>query len=72
MGLTDSYQRIFSKKNRILAVFAHPDDAELYAGGTIARLTQDGKIVRVVKVTSGNRGSRQEKGNRSGVSKAST
>ncbi len=61
MGLTDSYQRIFSKKNRILAVFAHPDDAELYAGGTIARLTQDGKIVRVVKVTSGNRGSRQEK-----------
>lgn len=61
MEQLDSYQKIFSKKQRILVVFAHPDDAELYAGGTIARLTQDGKTVRVVKVTSGNRGSRQEK-----------
>ena len=61
MGQADSYKEIFSNKKRILVVFAHPDDAELYAGGTIARLTQDGKTVRVVKVTIGNRGSRQEK-----------
>lgn len=41
-----------------MAVFAHPDDLELYAGGTISRLTSDGKLVRSVKVTSGDMGSR--------------
>jgi LmbE family N-acetylglucosaminyl deacetylase len=54
----DSYDKIFSNKKRILAVFAHPDDLELYAGGTVSRLTSDGKLVRSVKVTSGDMGSR--------------
>jgi LmbE family N-acetylglucosaminyl deacetylase len=58
--MKDSYNDIFKDKERILVVFAHPDDAEIYCGGTIARLTADGKKVRVVKVTSGNKGSRQE------------
>lgn len=58
--MKDSYDDIFKDKERILVVFAHPDDAEIYCGGTIARLTADGKKVRVVKVTSGNKGSRQE------------
>ena len=40
---------------------AHPDDAELYAGGTIARLLAQGLEVRIVKTTAGDRGSRQEK-----------
>lgn len=44
-----------------MVVFAHPDDAEIYAGGTIARLTTDGKTVRSVKMTSGGKGSKQEK-----------
>lgn len=44
-----------------MVVMAHPDDAELYCGGTIARLTADGKEVMMVKVTSGEAGSRQEK-----------
>lgn len=61
----DSYGEIFNNKKRVLVIFAHPDDAELYAGGTIARLVKDGKRVRVVKVTSGNRGSRQEDVNES-------
>lgn len=61
MTVTDSYHQIFDSKNRILAVFAHPDDLELYAGGTIARLISDGKTVRSVKVSSGENGSRQEK-----------
>ncbi|MFA6518189.1 MAG: PIG-L deacetylase family protein [Candidatus Shapirobacteria bacterium] len=59
--ITDSYQRIFADKKRVLVVFAHPDDLELYCGGTVARLISDGKIVRSVKMTSGEMGSRQEK-----------
>lgn len=57
---TCKYKEIFGTKNKILAVFAHPDDTEIYAGGTIARLVTDGKEVLVVKMTLGNRGSRQQ------------
>ena len=42
-------------------VYAHPDDAEMYSGGTIARLKKEGFEVRHVKMTMGNKGSRQEK-----------
>lgn len=58
--MTDSYSEIFADVQRVLVVFSHPDDAEIYAGGTIARLTKDGKRVRVVKMTSGNKGSRDQ------------
>lgn len=57
---TDSFENLFGNKQRILVVMAHPDDAEVMSGGTIARLTTAGKEVRVVKVTRGNKGSRQE------------
>lgn len=58
--MIDSYEKIFENKQRILFVMAHPDDAEIYAGATIARLLADGKEVRIVKMTYGNKGSRQE------------
>ncbi len=58
--MTDSYEKIFGNKQRILFVMAHPDDAEIYAGATIARLIADKKDVRIVKMTYGNKGSRQE------------
>lgn len=58
---TDSFEKIFGNRSRVMAVFAHPDDAQLYCGGTIVRLTKAKKQVRVVKMTSGNRGSRDEK-----------
>lgn len=61
MDSNDAYSTVFGDKSRVLIVFAHPDDAELYVGGTIARLLSDGKRVRVVKMTSGGRGSRQER-----------
>lgn len=61
MNGQDSFEKVFQNKNRVLAIFAHPDDAEIYCGGTLARLIKEGKKVRVVKVTSGDRGSRQEK-----------
>ncbi|MBI2464703.1 PIG-L family deacetylase [Candidatus Shapirobacteria bacterium] len=60
-NITDSYSQIFANKQRIMAVFAHPDDLELYCGGTVSRLIADGKTVRSVKMTSGDMGSRQEK-----------
>lgn len=42
-------------------VFGHPDDLELFCGGTVARLIADGKRVRSIKMTSGEMGSRQQK-----------
>lgn len=57
----DSFQKIFGNKKRIMVVMAHPDDAEIYCGGTLARLVREGKRVRVVKMTLGSRGSKQEK-----------
>jgi N-acetylglucosamine malate deacetylase 1 len=42
-----------------VAVFAaHPDDAELGAGGTIAKLTQEGKSVAIIDMTQGEMGTR--------------
>lgn len=61
MKTEDSYDRIFENKKRIMVVMPHPDDTELYCGATVARLVKDGKRVRVVKMTSGDKGSRQEK-----------
>ena len=43
MKIIDSFNKIFSNKERILIVMPHPDDAEIYCGGTIARLTSEGK-----------------------------
>ena len=46
----DSFKKVFGGKKKVLVVMAHPDDAELYAGGTIARLVGSGIRVRVVKM----------------------
>lgn len=40
----------------VLAVVAHPDDAEFMCGGTLARFATEGKQVNLVVVTSGERG----------------
>ena len=58
--IKDSYNEVFDGKHRIMFVFAHPDDAELYAGGTISRLVADKKQVCIVKMSSGNKGSKQQ------------
>lgn len=41
---------------RILVVEAHPDDAEVAAGATLAALAHSGKIVRLLALTGGDRG----------------
>ena len=41
---------------RVMIIVAHPDDAEIQCGGTIARLVGQGAVVSYVLATSGNRG----------------
>lgn len=43
--------------SRVLVVAAHPDDADISSGGTIARWAREGGEVQYVLCTSGNRGS---------------
>jgi LmbE family N-acetylglucosaminyl deacetylase len=44
------------KFERVLGVFAHPDDPEFGAGGAMAKLAQDGAEVTYVIVTDGSQG----------------
>ena len=41
---------------RVLVVTPHPDDAEFWAGGTIARWVKEGATVRYVLCTDGDKG----------------
>jgi LmbE family N-acetylglucosaminyl deacetylase len=51
-------QPVCNKK--ILVVVAHPDDAESFCGGTIARVVERGNLVSVVICTNGDRGSHDQ------------
>ena len=44
----------------ILVIVAHPDDAELSAGGSIARWTSEGANVRTVVCTNGDKGTKDD------------
>jgi LmbE family N-acetylglucosaminyl deacetylase len=44
---------------RILAIHAHPDDVEILAGGTLARLSGRGHDITIATMTPGDCGSRQ-------------
>jgi LmbE family N-acetylglucosaminyl deacetylase len=41
----------------VVAVFAHPDDAEISSGGTLAKWVSQGRAVHLVVLTNGDRGS---------------
>jgi LmbE family N-acetylglucosaminyl deacetylase len=45
-----------AKPGPALAVFAHPDDAEIAAGGTLARWSAEGRHVHLLVLTNGDRG----------------
>lgn len=51
---------IRSEFQNVLVIMAHPDDAELGAGGSIARWAADGAVVRTVIVTNGDKGSKED------------
>lgn len=44
----------------VLALAPHPDDAEFYAGGTLARWAAEGAVIHIVVATDGRRGSFME------------
>ncbi len=46
---------------RVLVVMAHPDDAEIRCGGTIAKWVQEGKEIKYLICTSGDKGSKDPK-----------
>jgi LmbE family N-acetylglucosaminyl deacetylase len=48
----------------VLVVFAHPDDAEIAAGRTMARWTSEGRAVHLLILTNGDRGSEDPKQDR--------
>ena len=54
----------------VLAVAAHPDDAELGCGGTLARLAATGKIVGMLDLTAGELATRGDVGTRRAEAKA--
>jgi LmbE family N-acetylglucosaminyl deacetylase len=45
----------------VLAVFGHPDDAEICAGGTLARWAAGGRSVHLLVLTNGDRGASDPK-----------
>ena len=55
----NSYKDIFENKNKVLFVTAHPDDVDVFFGGTISLLRKDKKEVYVLVMTNGARGSRE-------------
>lgn len=42
---------------RILVIIAHPDDAESFCGGTMARLAAEGRAIHYLVITRGDKGS---------------
>lgn len=56
--IKDSFDKVFGNKQKVLVVFAHPDDNEIICGGVVARLIDEGKKVRVVTMTNGGKGMR--------------
>ena len=55
------YNDVFHNKSNILGVFAHPDDADVFFGGTIARLISEGKNFNLLITTTGSRGSKNHR-----------
>ncbi|MGZ8572258.1 MAG: PIG-L deacetylase family protein, partial [Actinomycetota bacterium] len=46
-----------SRTGPVLVVFAHPDDAEIAAGGTLTKWAGAGREVHLLVLTNGDRGS---------------
>lgn len=42
--------------NRILTIIAHPDDAESFAGGTMALFAKESKVIDYLVITHGDKG----------------
>jgi LmbE family N-acetylglucosaminyl deacetylase len=49
--------RDLKEPEKVMVIFAHPDDAEGNCGGTTAKWTREGKIIRYLVLTNGDKGS---------------
>jgi LmbE family N-acetylglucosaminyl deacetylase len=58
----NSLQDVLPQVTRVLAIGAHPDDLEFFAGATLARLGAAGAAVTMVVCTDGARGGHDEAG----------
>ncbi len=58
-GALAAGEEMLASARRVVAVVAHPDDAEWYAGGTLSLLARRGAKVTVVVATDGERGPRR-------------
>lgn len=47
---------VYPVPKQVLAIYAHPDDAEFFAGGTLARWASEGATIVLILVTSGDKG----------------
>ncbi len=65
-----TYEEVFKNKTNVLFVTAHPDDVDVFFAGLIARLRSEDKIVNVLLVTSGARGSRENEISEEALAKA--
>jgi len=61
-NLNSSAQTAQDKRIRVVAVFAHPDDADSKMGGTAALLAKMGVAVKFVALTNGDAGHYAEGG----------
>lgn len=57
MEATVDFREVIADYERALVIVAHPDDPEFFAGGTIARLAQEGIEVHYLILTQGDKGS---------------
>jgi LmbE family N-acetylglucosaminyl deacetylase len=55
--VTEPDATVSPKTGPVLAIFAHPDDAEISAGGTLAKWAAAGREVHLLVLTNGDRGS---------------
>lgn len=55
--ITSSISTSYPHPQRVLIIYAHPDDAEFFAGGTIARFAAEGAHITLFLITSGEKGS---------------
>jgi LmbE family N-acetylglucosaminyl deacetylase len=55
--MTDTSLLVPPGGQTVAVIIAHPDDAESFCGGTIARLAQEGRAVHYLIVTHGEKGS---------------
>lgn len=54
--MTEALMTTYPTPKKVLVIYAHPDDAEFFAGGTLARWASEGAEISLFLITSGDKG----------------